>query len=951
MLLMLPSATFAKKVSQAEAQRVAERFLGARMAGSARLRLLAIPQGLNIRNSPRQGYAPYYIYNAEGGRGFVIVSGDDDIADILAYSTEGAFSFDGAPDNIVAWMQFYADVMEGGSAKRTGGAAYANEPGTPVVSPLLGKIEWGQDAPFNGKCPTYTNADGKLTHYYVGCVATAMAQIMRFHKYPEHGTGTYTYQSNVGSLTADFGSTTYDWANMPERLGKDNANTAQNDAVATLSSHLGISVHMTYEPAGSGAFSQMVTGAMVKYFGYDKGMSYKVRDYYSTPEWMQMIKGELNAGRPVFYSASNEDGMGGHAFVCDGYDSNDFVHINWGWYGKSNGYFMVNAMNPYDLGIGANGGGYNLGQEIIVGIKPAMPTSKKGEWPVYGGVRFSMFPYGASEVLYQYMTYIENDDTEPFSGKIAAVLEKEGSIVKVLKESELSITGVDPARKNPVEAVQVTIKDVPAKVQGVADGQYRTMFAFKAGGDTEYTILRHPNGLPAYADVTVANGTMEATTHTPEPDVTLLEKITADGALYAKGSGAFRLNLRNNSNDFYLGKICLKFTSTDDPAKTYVTEEQDDVTNRVYDNSEKIVNLIVNLPEDMTPGMYEVTAFEARHEAHPFKDDVVGRAVMEVKKEATTPIIRQTSDYAWIGAATYAQDVKQGDKALVTQCVRNYGKEGSVGMLLKLEKADDAAVSYPFVMLDETFAKREARDLRYYNRIDVDPGQYKIKTYYLTENGENAVEGTFEDCIMEVKSNPDLVVECEEFTLPREMKGGDKVPFTVRLKANKDFKRNFYIRLRKLTGLGGEAVDIEFSLSMKAGETKTITKNYKPTVDDGSYMVLMETKKDQKTFETVGRHANYGGIYTIGEVSGISDINADGGGIEISFLDNGHAVMITRGGAGFSAPGIDVYTLSGSKAFSARRASGIIPLPLPGGVYVLRVNTGNGIVARKFVAR
>ena len=93
--------------------------------------------------------------------------------------------------------------------------------------------------------------------------------------------------------------------------------------------------------------------------------------------------------------------------MCDGYDSNDFVHINWGWYGKSNGYFMVNAMNPYDLGIGANGGGFNLGQEIIVGIKPATAANKKGEWPVYGCTRLAVFSYGVTDIKYQYMTFIE----------------------------------------------------------------------------------------------------------------------------------------------------------------------------------------------------------------------------------------------------------------------------------------------------------------------------------------------------------------------------------------------------------------------------------------------------------------------------------------------------------------------------------------------------------------
>ncbi|RRC99512.1 T9SS C-terminal target domain-containing protein [Prevotella sp. OH937_COT-195] len=950
-LTILSSATFAKKVSQTEARKVAERFLNARMAGNVKLQSIAIPQNLNIRKSPRPGYAPYYIYNSGNGNGFVIVSGDDDIAEILAYSDEGSFDFENAPDNIVAWMQFYADIIEGNMKEIPTNGKYAKEPGTPVVNPILDKIEWGQDAPFNGICPTYKNDEGKDVNYYVGCVATAMAQIMRFHKYPEHGTGTYTYKSNVGNLTADFGSTTYDWNNMPARLEKENADAVQNNAVATLCSQLGVSVNMTYLPGGSGAYSQMVTGAMVKYFGYDKGMSYKVRDYYSTPEWMQMIKTELNANRPVFYSASNEDGQGGHAFVCDGYDSNDFVHINWGWYGKSNGYFMVNAMNPYELGIGANGGGFNLGQEIIVGIKPAEEPNRKGEWPVYGGVRLAVFSYGTNDVMYQYMTFVENNDTENFSGKIAAVLEKDGNIVKVLKEGDISIRGVDPNAQNLIEAVQYKMQDIPAKVQGVADGQYHTMFAFKAADADKYTILRHPNGLPAYADVTVADGTMNATIHTPEPDVTLLEKITPDGDLYAKGSGAFRLNLKNNSNDFYLGKVMLKFTSTDNPEKSYMAGERGDVTNRVYDNSEKIITLIVNLPADMPPGTYQITAFEDKHETHPFNDDAVGKTVVEVKEEATTPVIRQTKNYEWIGATTYDQTVKQGDKALVLQDVRNYGTEGKVGMLMKLEKADDATTSYPFILINETFKQSEARNMRYYNRLDVDPGQYKIKTYYITDNGEKAVEGFFEDCIIDVKENPDLVLECNEFTLPTEMQKDVKVPFSVTLKANKDFTRKFYIRLRQMTGKGGEAVHIEFNLKMKAGETKTITKNYKPTLAEGKYIIIMETQKDKTTFETVGKYVNYGKVYSIGTVSGINDIEMAGNNIDISFSDNGHTVTIKHADNNLPAPNVEVFSLSGTKVLSVHPISEVVSLPLSCGVYVLQVNTSKGIVSKKFVVK
>ncbi len=952
LMLLLSAPSWARKVSQDEAQQIAQRFLSVQLRKNAKASLLAIPQQLNIRKSARAGYAPYYIYNADKGKGFVIVSGDDAVAEILAYSTESSFDLENAPDNIVSWMQLYADAIENASATKSPSCQSAPETGTPVVEPLLGNIEWGQDAPFNGKCPVYKDAGGKEANYYVGCVATAMAQIMKFYEYPAKGTGTRTYESNVGKLTADFGATTYDWGKMLPRLEKDNADAAQNDAVATLCYQLGVSVHMSYAPSGSGAYSQMVTGALVKYFGYDEGMSYKVRDYYSTPEWMQMIKNELDARRPVYYSASNEDGMGGHAFVCDGYDTNDFVHINWGWYGKSNGYFMVNAMNPYELGIGANGGGYNLGQEIIVGIKPAAATAETKEWPVYGSTRLAVYPYETTTgTKYGYMAFIENDDTENFEGKVAAVLEKDGDIVKVLKEEVLNIKGVDPTIKGLIDAVQLSMKDIPGKMENVPDGQYRTRLAIKAKDADAYTILRHPNCLPAYADATVTNGEMKAEIHTPEPDVTLLEKITTDGDLYAKGSGAFHLNLQNNSNDFYVNNILLKFTSVDNPSQSYVVGGDKKATNRVYDNSSKEITIIANLPVDMQPGMYEVTAFEEKHEAHPFKDDAVGKAVLEVKEEATSPIIRQTNQLVWIGAQSYNHDVKQGEKALVTQDVRNYGTAGDAGLLMKLEDVEDASKSYPFLLTNETFKQGELRNVKYYSRLDVDPGQYKIKTYYVTDNGEKPVEGRFEDCVMEVQENPDLVLECESFTLPTEMQKGVKIPFSVTLKALKDVKRKFYIRLRQMTGRGGEAVHIEFNLNMKAGETKTLEKSYKPTVKAGRYIIMMETQKDQSAFETVGKYINFGKIYTVSETTGIHESETANEQVQVVFSDNGKEATLLRENDALRIVRVEVFSLSGAKVLSSVPTSNVVALPLAGGVYLLQVVTDNGTIAKKFVVR
>ncbi|MGC9336786.1 MAG: C10 family peptidase, partial [Candidatus Cloacimonadia bacterium] len=191
--------------------------------------------------------------------------------------------------------------------------------------------------------------------------AVAMAQIMRYHKYPEHGTGSSSYYYGpYGWISADFGNATYNWDNMPNYL------TDYNDDVALIGFHCGVSVEMMYGPEGSGAYSSDVPYALINYFNYASSVSYEERWYYSDTQWENLLQTELSAKRPVYYSGSGSSG--GHAFVCDGYNGSYF-HFNWGWGGLYNGYFYLSALNP-----GTHD--FNSWQAAVVGIKsPLLPLA------------------------------------------------------------------------------------------------------------------------------------------------------------------------------------------------------------------------------------------------------------------------------------------------------------------------------------------------------------------------------------------------------------------------------------------------------------------------------------------------------------------------------------------------------------------------------------------------
>jgi hypothetical protein len=230
------------------------------------------------------------------------------------------------------------------------------------VLPLL-TTAWGQDAPYNQQCPEKPDEQGTPRHCRVGCVACAMGQVMNYHQYPTVGTGTGTNMFNT-SLTVNYGATYYAWADMLDSYATAYT-PAQAEAVSTLLFHCGVAVNMIYGLQSSStftAFANNMTTALSRYFGYDATTLRSVsRSKYTKTEWLQLIREELSAGRPIIYSG-NSDTMGGHTWVIDGYDAAGRVHMNWGWLGRSDGY--------YDIDLDVPGLDFNRQQSMVIGIQP-----------------------------------------------------------------------------------------------------------------------------------------------------------------------------------------------------------------------------------------------------------------------------------------------------------------------------------------------------------------------------------------------------------------------------------------------------------------------------------------------------------------------------------------------------------------------------------------------------
>ncbi|MCB0822797.1 MAG: C10 family peptidase [Bacteroidales bacterium] len=313
----------------------------------------------------------YYVFNAENNKGFIIVSAEDNVYPILGYAFEGTYQTqtDFDPENFNYWMNNYADQIKYArdhslKADELIGQSWSEllqtNPTTKNienVDPLLTTL-WDQGTFYNQLCPIDNGGPGG--HVWAGCVATAMGQVMKYHNYPDQGTGSHSYNCpGYGNQSADFGATTYNWAGMPNSVNTTNLN------VATLLYHLGVSVDMQYSPSGSGAFSSDARNSLVDYFNYMENAALIPKNAMPIETFTYKLKNELNLNRPVYYSGSGS--AGGHAFVCDGYQGDDYFHFNWGWSGYANGYFYLSNLNP-------GGTQFNQGQSAMFYVCPEGST-------------------------------------------------------------------------------------------------------------------------------------------------------------------------------------------------------------------------------------------------------------------------------------------------------------------------------------------------------------------------------------------------------------------------------------------------------------------------------------------------------------------------------------------------------------------------------------------------
>lgn len=457
----------AKRITQWQAQQQAYSFWGKQM-----------PQKAKAKSRTATTASPsdaYYVFNNDDG-GFVIIAGDDAVAPVLGYTSTGSFDADNLPDGLKDLLKSYERQIAA-----LGDNYVANQTATRAAftgEKLLKTAEWDQNVPFNKYTPS---------NYVTGCVATAGAIVMKHHGYPAKGTGSHSYTWNGKTLSANF-EHTYDWTSMPAKY--DGTNDAAFDGVARLMADLGVAVEMQYNKDGSGAYIGNLVTALQKHFGYSKLSHLMAIEDVGAEAWNAKLRGEIDANRPILYSASDAS-AGGHSFIIDGYKDESFS-VNWGWGGYCNGFYQIGALNPESAGR-PTGDKYNLGQTAVIGLQPSDGTEKisgmgfltnVGELQMLN-MNITDVKKGQNGVIFS--VPIGNTGDHPYTGEVAvALMNAKGEMREIVTSRPLTVVNLAAGKYYPSRAFSF-VSTVDAE-----PGDYLAIVA-KEEGSSEYIELYDQN--------------------------------------------------------------------------------------------------------------------------------------------------------------------------------------------------------------------------------------------------------------------------------------------------------------------------------------------------------------------------------------------------------------------------------------------------------------------------
>lgn len=515
--------TFAKDVTLNEAKEIATSFVKdfSRKSSKAKAAIRNVNKVKHCYTSSHNGCNAFYVFNI-GNDGFVIISAEDQTEEVLGYSVSGSFDINGMPSNAKAWMEYLQhSVLD---LKRQGTKAYSASSAYSAIEPLI-KSQWDQGDPYNKLCPNNS---------YTGCVATAMAQVINYYRWPEmtaQPIPAYTTLTN-GFQIPELPVTSFAWDYMT------------TDDISKLMYYCGVSVQADFTGNSTGASNHLALRALKTYFDYDASIQFHSRTSFTADEWESMLYQELKEGRPVLYFGNSTGG--GHAFVCDGYEDG-LYHINWGWSGYCDGFFRLSILNPHGSGAGGSStsDGYSMSQSVITGIKPntGMPQEVRKTLDVtclrlvgetvlkrdnadgtFGGLSVQMV--------------VSNSQDNTFNGSVGLALYQNGDLKDVICQTEVNGMEFGWATESNFEGLNME--------KSYLAGEYQMKLVCKPSGSASWTPCDGSELCYIQASVTDKEMTLKALPSALD--------IKGNSLTFTEGKEikkqALRLNVTNNGSEF-----------------------------------------------------------------------------------------------------------------------------------------------------------------------------------------------------------------------------------------------------------------------------------------------------------------------------------------------------------------------------------------------------------------
>ena len=777
----------------------------------------------------------YYIYTPTDNSGFVIVSGDDQLAPIVGYSTNTLSKESEMPTAFVEWLNEYSMYVDDVRAGKVAPAQRSAKGGKSAVAPML-QTTWDQSAPYNDLCP---EVNGQKTP--TGCTATAMAQIMKFHEWPRKPSANITWKNNITGKEEDINisSHIYSWDKMLPNY-RDSYTDEEAKAVALLMVDVGKAIQSSYSPNGTGSSAIYASYALVNTFDYSPDAKVVNRSEYTEEEYIAIIRENLEARQPLLYSGMSQSFGSGHAFVCDGIDENDLLHIDWGWSGAYNGYFDMTYMSPEGTGIGGGDGRYNVSQAVIAYIHPRGKDEPgtAGTPVVYIMDVVDATASGTPATLLEQTVKYDNKGVATTRFAAGLLNWSHSNInmtmyIGVEKDGKTNFEKIGDPKVTPFNGdlgyyIYFTTSKNQEDEEYLEKGTYKIKVCYSDdNGENVYVARGADNGLI----LEVGDNSVTLRKELPEVEVTdfkyhITPQMKGDRLAF---DAEFRTN-NGKSATVLIVPVINKLQSDNTYSSTQLTSEA--VLIQVYDDRDILASFSTSyiFPDN---GKYFISfKYNIKNQYTDLSLDVDKAALQDIAGRSSDIDISPLPDGLVLSTtALSAKSIIWGEKAEITATVKNISSSddsftGGLGIVLENNENGNR-----YVVAKEDFkniGKGESMEMKMSNNDYfpvIKPGNYNVIICKLGKNGLEAIKQSAATYTMNISATSAPIPYVSDVMVindGQDVLQGSTFKAKVTLGClNGDF--DGYVRVNMTYGLSYHVRSEYVAISLKKGETKEFT--------------------------------------------------------------------------------------------------------------------------------